>query len=60
MYVSCVSPMHHTPWPVFLTGVVKMYEGKLKELNPHVRNITYDISDLFNYVDSLSDLSAMV
>jgi hypothetical protein len=37
-----------------------MYEGKLKELNPDVRNITYDISDLFNYVDSLSDLSAMV
>jgi hypothetical protein len=42
------------------TGVVKMYEQKLKQLNPSVRNITYDISDLYKYIDSLGDLSCLV
>ena len=41
-------------------GVVKLYEAKLKQLNPQVRQITYDISDLFSYIDSLGDLSALV
>ena len=38
---------------------LQMYEEKLKQLNPQVRNITYDISDLFSYIDSLYDLSAL-
>jgi hypothetical protein len=37
-----------------------MYEQRLKELNPEKRKITYDISDLFAYVDSLTDLTCLV
>lgn len=43
-----------------LDAIVKMYEHKLKELNPSVRNITYDISDLNNFLDSLQDVCALV
>ncbi|RHY44698.1 hypothetical protein DYB30_011028 [Aphanomyces astaci] len=43
-----------------MDGVVKMYEAKLKQLNPNRRNITYDIQDLYNYIDSLADLSTLV
>uniref|UniRef100_A0A061RH26 Enhancer of rudimentary homolog n=1 Tax=Tetraselmis sp. GSL018 TaxID=582737 RepID=A0A061RH26_9CHLO len=41
-------------------GVCQIFEQKLKELNPQLPNITYDVSDLFNYIDSLRDLSALV
>jgi hypothetical protein len=37
-----------------------MYEHKLKELNPSVQHITYDIADLYNYLDSLNDICALV
>lgn len=37
-----------------------MYEHKLKELNPSVQNITYDISDLYNYIDNLHDICGLV
>eukprot|EP00389_Voromonas_pontica_P015548 GDKH01024253.1.p1 GENE.GDKH01024253.1~~GDKH01024253.1.p1 ORF type:complete len:67 (-),score=9.89 GDKH01024253.1:76-276(-) len=37
-----------------------MCEHKLKELNPSVPNITYDISDLYQYLDSLQDLCGLV
>jgi len=40
--------------------VIRMYEQRLKELNPSVRNINYDISDLHAYVDYLGDLVALV
>lgn len=40
-------------------GVVKMYETRLKELNPHLTDITYDVSHLFAFIDSLGDLSAL-
>jgi len=43
-----------------LDAIVKMYEHKLKELNPSVKNITYDISDLNNFLDSLQDICALV
>nr|CCA27073.1 protein enhancer of rudimentary putative [Albugo laibachii Nc14] len=43
-----------------MDGVVKMYEAKLRQLNPDIHNITYDIQDLYNYIDSLADLSALV
>ncbi|CAH0488630.1 unnamed protein product [Peronospora farinosa] len=43
-----------------MDGVVKMYEAKLKQLNPDLKNITYDIQDLYTYIDSLTDLSALV
>ena len=36
-----------------------MYETRLKELNPHLTDITYDVSHLFAFIDSLGDLSAL-
>ena len=37
-----------------------LYEQQLKTLNPQVRNITYDISDLFAFMEQLSELSCLV
>jgi hypothetical protein len=39
---------------------VKLYEERLRQLNPHVRDITYDITELFAYLDSLTDISCLV
>mgnify|MGYP006076656085 CR=1 FL=1 len=46
--------------PEAMDALVKMYEMKLKELNPQHKNISYDIADLFKFLDSLSDLVALV
>ncbi|KAG9455921.1 hypothetical protein H6P81_000429 [Aristolochia fimbriata] len=43
-----------------MDGICGLYERKLRELNPTIRNITYDIGDLYNFVDGLADLSALV
>ncbi|KAG6433209.1 hypothetical protein SASPL_104817 [Salvia splendens] len=43
-----------------MDGICGLYERKLKDLNPAIRNITYDISDLYNFFDGLADLSALV
>ena len=43
-----------------LDGVCKLYEAQLKRLNPKLNHIQYDISDLFQYVDDLPDISFMV
>lgn len=43
-----------------MDGLCSMFERKLKELNPSLRSITYDIGDLYSYIDSLPDLSALV
>jgi hypothetical protein len=34
-------------------GIIGMFEKRLKELNPNLRNITYDIEDLYEWVESL-------
>ena len=43
-----------------MDGVCAMFEKRLKSLNPSMRQITYDINDLFTFIDSLPDLSALV
>ncbi|GMH06928.1 hypothetical protein Nepgr_008768 [Nepenthes gracilis] len=43
-----------------MDGICGLYERKLKELNPTIRDITYDIGDLYNFIDGLADLSALV
>lgn len=43
-----------------MDGVCAMFEKRLKELNPQMRQITYDINDLYRYIDTLHDLSALV
>ena len=37
-----------------------MYEARLKEKNPNQVHITYDITDLYRFIDDLGDLSALV
>ncbi|KAK9698159.1 hypothetical protein RND81_08G086000 [Saponaria officinalis] len=41
-------------------GICGLYERKLKEINPAIRNLNYDIDDLYNFIDGLGDLSALV
>ncbi|KAK2398935.1 hypothetical protein P8452_06275 [Trifolium repens] len=43
-----------------MDGICAMYERKVKELNPAIRNLSYDITDLYNFIDGLADLSALV
>ncbi|XP_047341031.1 enhancer of rudimentary homolog [Impatiens glandulifera] len=43
-----------------MDGICGLYERKLKEINPTIRNLTYDIADLYNFMDGLSDMSALV
>lgn len=43
-----------------IKGVCKMYEEHLKRMNPNSPSITYDISQLFDFVDDLADLSCLV
>lgn len=42
------------------TGICALYERKLKEINPAMRDITYDVGDLYNFIDGLADMSALV
>jgi hypothetical protein len=66
----CPSPYyapHPTPSLEVLTarsqsaaGILKLYEQKLKTMNPSAARITYDIKDLYDYIDSLVDMSCMV
>ncbi|KAL5251821.1 enhancer of rudimentary homolog [Bolinopsis microptera] len=43
-----------------LEGVCKIYEEHLKELNPSSLSITYDISQLFDFIDDLSDMACLI
>ncbi|XP_074286349.1 enhancer of rudimentary homolog [Silene latifolia] len=43
-----------------MDGICALYERKLKEINPTLRNLSYDIDDLYNFIDGLADLSALV
>ena len=43
-----------------LAGICKVFEEHLKKRNPTSPSITYDISELFEFVDQISDLSCLV
>ena len=43
-----------------MEGICKMYEEHLKRMNPNSPSITYDISQLFDFIDDLADLSCLV
>jgi len=43
-----------------MDAICKFYEQKLREQNPNARNITYDIQDLYLFIDSFADLGALV
>jgi hypothetical protein len=34
--------------------------AQLRNLNPQVQNITYDVADLYNYLDNLNDICGLV
>ena len=40
-------------------GLCQLYEQKLKQLNPSVASITYDLSELLGYFDSIRDLCCL-
>ncbi len=44
----------------FLLGICKVFEEHLKKRNPTSPSITYDISELFEFIDQISDLSCLV
>ena len=41
-------------------GVCKIFEEHLKRINPNSPSITYDIAQLFDFIDQLADLSCLV
>jgi hypothetical protein len=43
-----------------MDGLCKLFETHLKKENPGTRNITYDVKDLFQYIDELPDLGILV
>ena len=43
-----------------MEGVCKMYEEHLKRMDPNSPSVTYDISQLFDFIDDLADLSCLV
>ncbi|XP_039270551.1 enhancer of rudimentary homolog [Styela clava] len=43
-----------------MEGVCKIYEEHLKRINPNCPSITYDISQLFDFIDELADLCCLV
>uniref|UniRef100_A0A452QHM3 Enhancer of rudimentary homolog n=1 Tax=Ursus americanus TaxID=9643 RepID=A0A452QHM3_URSAM len=57
--ISLIEPPRHLGFSPLL-GVCKMYEEHLKRMNPNSPSITYDISQLFDFIDDLADLSCLV
>ena len=43
-----------------VTAIVSMFEKRLKELNPTLPTISYDIADLYAYLDTFHDFTALV
>lgn len=43
-----------------IEGICRLFEDHLKRENPSAPSITYDIHQLFDFVDSLTDLSCLV
>ncbi|KAJ9464299.1 Enhancer of rudimentary-like protein [Diplonema papillatum] len=42
-----------------MNGLCHMFEIKLKQQNPGTTELTYDVADLFKFLDSFEDLSLM-
>ena len=39
--------------------MVELYEKKLKQLNPSMRKITYDVKDIYNFMDTYKDICCL-
>jgi hypothetical protein len=45
---------------MLLADIIMSFEARLKEMNPRSRQLTYNLPELLDYIDSLSDISALV
>ncbi|VDO94497.1 unnamed protein product [Soboliphyme baturini] len=43
-----------------MDGICRSFEEHLKQRNPHSQAMTYDISQLFDFIDRLTDISCFV
>jgi len=43
-----------------MDGICGLFEQRLKSQNPYRGQITYDIADLYTFIDSIPDLSCLV
>lgn len=43
-----------------MDGLCNLFEKKLRELNPVKRSLTYDVNDLYKFMDDMEDVSALV
>eukprot|EP00823_Brevimastigomonas_motovehiculus_P009858 TRINITY_DN9685_c0_g1_i1.p1 TRINITY_DN9685_c0_g1~~TRINITY_DN9685_c0_g1_i1.p1 ORF type:complete len:140 (+),score=13.29 TRINITY_DN9685_c0_g1_i1:56-421(+) len=43
-----------------MDGICQLFEHQLKQKKPKEKKITYDISDLYTYLDGLFDLSCLI
>ena len=50
----------HESLPAALDHICALYEKELKTLNPNMANITYDIADLYTYLDALHNVSLLL
>ena len=41
-------------------GVCALFESVLKQRNPGLRAISYDVAQLFSFIDSMGDLCCLV
>ncbi|XP_035231377.1 protein enhancer of rudimentary-like isoform X3 [Stegodyphus dumicola] len=63
LYVLAVNCITEPGMPLMkcpLNGVCHLFEDHLKRQNPNTASITYDISQLFDFIDNLDDLSCLV
>jgi hypothetical protein len=49
----------HDTFEAACAALIAMYEKKLKELNPQLHHIQYDVKDLNKYLDTLTDITCM-
>jgi Enhancer of rudimentary len=50
----------YTSWKDASEGIIGLYEDYLKKINKGVTaQVTYDVQDLFAYLDKLGDISAL-
>ncbi|CAH1732708.1 unnamed protein product [Aphis gossypii] len=43
-----------------MNGICGIYESRLKKLNPRFLSLTYEITELFEFLDQITDLSCLV
>lgn len=40
--------------------IIMSFEARLKDMNPRQRQLTYSLPELLDYIDGLTDISALV